>query len=87
LINEVIILCRDTEYFTSDILPKKIDNLPLENIKSTLLGPEGLDVETAVHPKTTIDIWAGRMLRHFQLNLIFECRKKKQALLLGYTKP
>lgn len=87
LINEVIILCRDTEYFTSDILPKKIDNLPLENIKSTLLGPEGLDVETAFHPETTIDSWAGRMLRHFQLNLIFECRKKKQALLLGYTKP
>ncbi len=86
-INEIISLCKKTHFITDKIFPSELKNIPVENIKPLLLGPDCLDVDPKLHSSITIDDWATMLCRHFQLELAFICRKNKMASLLNYFDP
>ena len=84
LISEVIKLCKDTSFIPPEIFPKDFKSLPIEDIKPALLGPSGLDIEKALHPRITILEWTTMLCRYYQLKLAFSCRKVEVANQLKY---
>ncbi|SBT17713.1 hypothetical protein MGA5115_01829 [Marinomonas gallaica] len=84
LINEVIELCGNAYFIPNHIFPEDLKEIPTEEIKSILLGPDGLDIKLTLQDKISIDDWATMICRYYQFELAFMCRKKDKASLLHY---
>jgi len=84
LASNVIKLCKKTRYFPNEMLPSDLKHIFPASIKPILLGPTYLDIKSNLHFMVTIKDWALMLLRCYNLELIYMCRKKDKAELLRY---